>query len=642
MLTFTTVDRVLLTLLVAVVVAIFIKDLRAKIRHILAGPADRVRTDRIGRRLAVAAREVLLQTRVIGGRPIAGALHAAVFVGFIFFALETADHFLEPFGVPLLAPLLGSLLEPFKSFLGGVAILVSLAITGLAFRRFVMVKISPDPKSYSSGVVALMILVLMLTYLYGIGPEPRFEKANWWLHALLILSFPPLILRSKHFHILMAPVGIFFRTERLGELLPLDLDLEALEESEEEVALGLEEMAHVPWKMRLDFLTCVECRRCTEQCPANNCEQELDPRGFILAGRAALGTDGSVIGPVISETALGQCTTCGACESICPVGIEHLQVLTGAKRAQALATGKGMVAAEFLQAIERTGNPFSAPASARAQLIEELGIPLYRSGETEYLLWLGCVWAYNADARSSLAALIEVLDRAKVSYGVLESEACSGHHSRRQGEELQFQTLAAENIASLQEQGVGKLLTGCPHCFHTMRREYPAFDESFSVDTMHHSELLAQLLREGKLTPRSANANGRRLTFHDPCYLGRFEGVYDAPREVVSRAGFELIELSRRRERSFCCGGGGGGFTRTHEEEKRVDQERKREIAASGADVLVTGCPECKMMLDASVKETFDLAELVARTTGGETGELLTERPRTEEPRTEEPGAAPS
>ena len=323
---------------------------------------------------------------------------------------------------------------------------------------------------------------------------------------------------------------------------------------------------------------------------------------------------------MISETALGQCTTCGACENICPVGIEHLQLLTGAKRAQALATGKGLVAADFLQAVERTGNPFSEPAAKRAALIEELGIPLYREGETEYLLWLGCVWTYNADARGSLAALIEVLDRAGVSYGVLESESCSGHHSRRQGEELQFQTLAAENMAALKEKRVGRLLTGCPHCFHTIRREYPTLDREFSVETVHHSELLVQLIREGRLTPSAANGDGRKLTFHDPCYLGRFEGVYDAPREIIASAGHDLIELGRRRERSFCCGGGGGGFTRTHEEKKRVDQERKGEIAASGADVLVTGCPECKMMLDASVKETFDLAELVARATRGGSG----------------------
>ena len=176
MLTFTTVDRLLLVALVLAVAVIFVRDLRPKIRHILAGPADRVRTDRIGRRLAVAAREVLLQSRVIGGRPIAGAMHAAVFLGFACFALETADHFLEPFDVPLLATVLGGGLGAFRLFLGGIAILVSVAIIGLAFRRFAMPRISPDPTSYSSGVVALMILVLMLTYLYGITPRSRASR----------------------------------------------------------------------------------------------------------------------------------------------------------------------------------------------------------------------------------------------------------------------------------------------------------------------------------------------------------------------------------------------------------------------------------------------------------------------------------
>jgi Fe-S oxidoreductase len=415
----------------------------------------------------------------------------------------------------------------------------------------------------------------------------------------------------------MAPVDIFFRTPRLGDFMPMNLDLEMLAESEEEIPLGLETMADTPWKMRMDFLTCVECRRCTEQCPAWSCDQELNPRGFILAGRAALGNDdGPVVGSVISETALGQCTTCGACENICPVGIEHLQVLLGAKQAQALASGRGMVATDFLQSVERFGNPFGAPAGSRQALIEKLGIPLFQPGESEYLLWLGCVWTFNEDARTSLASMVEVLNRAGVSYGVLESESCSGHHSRRQGEEMQFQTLAAENIERMKEGGVQKVVTGCPHCFHTIRREYPTLDESFSVETVHHSELLAELLDSGRLRPAGANGDAdKKLTFHDPCYLGRYEKIYDAPRQIVARSGFDLIELPRRRERSFCCGGGGGGFTFEHEEHKRVDQERKAEIAASGADVLITGCPECKMMLDASVQETLDLVELVAQTT---------------------------
>jgi Fe-S oxidoreductase len=226
------------------------------------------------------------------------------------------------------------------------------------------------------------------------------------------------------------------------------------------------------------------------------------------------------------------------------------------------------------------------------------------------------VWAYNEDARASLEAMVEVLERAGVSYGVLEHESCSGHHSRRQGEELQFQTLAKDNMSSLKELGVDKVVAPCPHCLHTMRREYPTLDESFAPEVMHHSELLARLVEEGTIRLGENGGPGseaRRLTYHDPCYLGRYEQVYNTPRALIARAGYTLTELPRRRERSFCCGGGNAGFVRQHEEKRRVDQERKDEIKASGASVLVTACPECKMMLDAAVEETVDLAELVAR-----------------------------
>jgi Fe-S oxidoreductase len=605
-------EQIVLVLFIILSSALFFRDLTGKIRHILAGKSDRPRTDRLGARILRVLREVLFQSRVVGGRPVAGLLHAFVFLGFLVFALETVDHFLRPFGVPFKASLFGDALPLFVALVHLFAVLVIIGMVGLAFRRFVLVSISPDPKSVSSGVVALFIVLLMLSYLNGELAQPFMEKANWWLHALIIIVFPHLILRSKHFHIIMAPVDIFFRTHGLGDYLPLNLDVEQLEASDEEISFGLETMKDAPWKMRMDFLTCVECRRCTELCPASNCEQELDPRGFILAGRAMLGTDRAVIGNILSETALGQCTSCGACENICPVGIEHLQVLMGAKRAQALSTGIGMVATDFLKKIETYGNPFSTPKQARKDLIKELNIPFYEKGQTEYLLWLGCVWAYNPDARSSLEAMVKVLNQSGASYGVLENESCSGHHSRRQGEEMQFQTLARENITSFEEHGICKVIAPCPHCLHTLGREYPPLKDGLALEVIHHSEFLTGLIASGKVKLKPGQGSNKTLIFHDPCYLGRYEKVYDAPRAVIRQAGFGLKELPRTRERSFCCGGGSAGFIREQEVEKRVDQERKREIAKSGANVLITACPECKMMLNAAVEETKDLVELVA------------------------------
>ncbi len=603
-------EQTLVVILVLATGTLFALALKPKIEMIRAGKSDRVRTDDLARRLWVTFKEVLLQARVIGGRPVAGALHAAVFGGFIFFGTETIEHFLKPFG--------GHFIPPFyKGVVAVWAILVTIGIVGLAFRRFVMVKVSPDPKSYSSGGVALLIVLLMVTFLYAqTDPPAALAKANWWLHALIIIVFPHLILRSKHFHILMAPINIFLRTERLAELQPLNLDIEELEAMEEEPTFGLETLADLSWKQRMDFLTCVECKRCTDNCPANLSGQELDPRGFVLAGRssiAGLESDASAIGSILSETALGQCTTCGACEDNCPVGIEHLQVLMGAKQAQALALGTGMVADDFLKTIELRGNPFEQPASARTKLIEEIGIPYFEEGKTELLMWLGCVWSYNPDNRRSLEAMVEILKASGTSFGVLREESCSGHHSRRQGEEMQFQTLAGENIERLKATGAKRMVAPCPHCLHTIGREYPTLDAELAVDVVHHSELIEELVSTGAIQLDASKAEKVPATYHDPCYLGRYEKVYDAPRNVIRQAGLPVFEMDRHRERAVCCGGGGAGFARqTEDEGKRVDQLRKGHVRDTGAKLLVTGCPECKMMLDAAVDETKDLAEVVA------------------------------
>lgn len=636
---FSTWEQVLLVVSIVVTTAFFARSLKPRIDAIRKGKADRTRTDHVGRRLAVAAKEVLLQTRVIGGRPVAGAMHAAVFGGFVFFALETTDHFLKPFAIHFLSTILGEHVPLYKDFLVVWAILVTIGIVGLAFRRFVLVKISPDPTSYSSGFVAFLIVVLMVTYLYAQGDPPAdLAKANWWTHAAIILVFPHLIIRSKHFHILMAPVNIFFRTERMAELRPLNLDLEALEEElgeDEEPTFGLEYLNNLSWKSRMDFLSCVECRRCTDHCPANLAGQELDPRGFILDGRKSImGLEDSepVIGNVISEEALGQCTSCGACEAACPVGIEHLQVLTGAKRAQALSLGTGMVSADFLETVERRGNPFGQPKDMRAKLIEELEIPIYEPGKTEYLVWLGCVWAYNQDAKGSLAGMVKILKAAGVSFGVLEKESCSGHHSRRQGEEMQFQTLAQENIDRFKEKKVGKMIAPCPHCVHTIGREYGDLDGELDVQVIHHSQIIEKLTAEGKIKLDKTKHGGVSTTYHDPCYLGRYEGVFDAPRNVIRAAGLEVQEMDRHGRQAVCCGGGSAGAWRQTEEETRVDQIRKGHVKETGAKLLVTGCPECKMMLSAATEETKDLAEVVAealveepRSDGGPSSEATTE-----------------
>lgn len=608
-----------LLLLIAASAASAGRTLSRKLSWVAAGAPDRPRTQNWGRRLGITLREVLLQTRVIGGRPVVGALHAVVFFGFVLFGFETLDHFAHGFHGRLLEPLLGPLYPAYRGLMIALAVLVSLAIIGLAFRRFVLVKSSPDPKSLTSGLVALFILVLMLTYLNGVRETPFAPVSNWWLHALVILAFPSLILKSKHFHILLSPVAIFLRLERLGDYAPIDLEKVMAEEAAP-VALGLETVRDLPWKMRLDFLTCVECRRCTDNCPSARAGNVLDPRGFILSGRqamaaedpgqAAVGPQSSPAPPVISDEALATCVTCGACEHVCPVGIEHLQVLLGAKRAQALASGRGVVAVDFFHAIESTGNALSRPQSDRKSLLVDLDLPRLSTGEDRWLLWLGCIWGYNRDQRPAVAALKKLLERAGVPYGVLEEEICCGHHSRRQGEEVQYQDLARRTMELLQEKKINRILTPCPHCLHTIKREYSQLGEWPEPVVVHHSEFLAGLVAEGRLPLRPGN--GEQAVYHDPCYLARFEGQTAAPREVLAAAGLALRPLPHQFDRTLCCGGGAAGFVREIKDGKRVDQPRREEIAAAGSTLLVTSCPECRMMLDASVERTQDIAEALA------------------------------
>jgi Fe-S oxidoreductase len=607
-------ERLLLTLLIASSAGLFVRGLLHKVRLVRAGAPDPGRTDHAAARLRRTLREILTQSLVIGGRPIVGVLHAAVFFGFLLFGLESAEHFAKGFGLSLLGPLLGGALPAFRAGMAGVAVLVIVAIAGLAFRRFVLVRTSPDPRSWTSALVALFIVLLMATYLNGIRAVPAAPRTTWWLHAAILLVFPLLILRSKHFHIVTAALAIFLRRERLGDYAPLDL--EALAEAPEgsEPALGLETMRSVPWKMRLDFLTCVECRRCTDNCPAalsSIGDIDLNPRDFVLAGRRALSgctPDDPVIGNVISEAALASCVTCGACQEACPVGVEHLEVLVGAKRAQALATGKGVVAGSYFRAIETHGNALGRPRQERSALLTDLALPRFTGADDQWLLWLGCVWGYNRGQRGAVQALGQVLDAAGVSWGVLANEPCCGHHSRRQGEEAQFQDLARKTIDALRQSGAKRVVTPCPHCLHTLRRDVPPLDGDLDeLEIVHHTELLARLIDNGALE-LDGGAAPPLAAYHDPCYLARFERTSDAPRAVLAAAGFTLSEMPHRRERTLCCGGGAAGFAR----EQRVDRARRAEIKTSGAPLLITACPECRMMLDAVVDQTWDIAEAVA------------------------------
>ncbi|MFC1557083.1 (Fe-S)-binding protein [candidate division KSB1 bacterium] len=612
MLVFSTAEKYIFLVVVIAAMGIFIFMANKPFAIIRRGKPDPDRLQNIGRRIARLFKEVLFQKRVLGGRPVVGILHASVFLAFLLFAFETVNMALEPYGYDYLPGLLGSALPIFRTIVQVLALICAFSMIGLSYRRFFMRKISPDPTSYESGIVALMIILLMLTYIDIYSTNIIAAKVDWWLHMLIILGFPILILNSKHRHIFLAPVAIFLRKSRLWEVSKMNLDFESAE-SEEDIQLGLETIADIPWKLRLDFFSCVECRRCTDNCPASQAGQELRPAEFIIAGRQALlnmKPEKPVLGATISEKAIGQCTSCMACENACPVGIEHSQLLSGVKAAQTLSLGTG-VATEFHKTMQNYSNPFSASPDVRTDLIGELRIPLYEKGRTEYLLWLGCIWAYNPDYKSVVKSTVTLLNSAGVSYGVLKKEMCSGHHSRKQGEEMQFQMLAEENAAHITENEVKKIVTGCPHCMNTLTYDYIEFLGGRKINVYHHTQLFSELLGNGSLKLKQPADKDAVLTYHDPCYLGRYEHIFREPRDIIRSAGIRLIETPQNKQYSYCCGGGAAGFTIEAKEEKRVDQYRKEQIKSTGAATLITGCPECKMMLSGAVPETKDISELL-------------------------------
>jgi len=530
--------------------------------------------------------EVGLQGKVIAQRPLPGLAHALVFWGFCAFALITVNHLASAFGAGFLSRA-GGFGQLYFGFVAVWAVAVGVAIAGLFVRRFFVRPVWLGPLSLESGVIALLILALMITYLAGLwfvegGLGARW---SWWLHTLTLLIFLPLIPHTKHLHLVLSPLTVFLRRAGFSRIPPL---------------VGDEDFGLIAGKdvTRIDVLqaySCVECGRCTEHCPAYNTGKVLNPKQIILGLRGYLneyGTRGErpLLGPYISEEAAFQCTTCGSCEFQCPVGIQHLPVIIGLRRG-AVNTGKweDQYGTKLFLNLERHGNSLGLPGSERQKFIEANALPLYDATQ-EYCLWLGCMGAYDPQGREIVLALVRVLRYLGVSFGVLRKEKCTGDPARRLGNDLAMSQVAEANLETLRDARVKRLVSICPHCVRTIGQDWREFGGVFEIE--HHSELLARF--ESRLPPLSGARE--RVVFHDPCYLGRYRGVYDSPRAVIASQG-ESIDPPRARERSFCCGAGGGQMFLGEEKGKRVNVARAEELAATGAPVIATACPFCQTML---------------------------------------------
>jgi len=563
----------------------------------------------IGKRIWDFVWEVVLQAKVIRQRPLPGLAHAAVFWGFCAFVLVTLNHFAVGLGLGFLDPE-GSFGRFYFYLAAAFALACATGILGLFVRRFLIrPKWLGEKLSYQSGIIAFLIFLLMATYLasFFVADANPATRVLWWVHTLALLTFLPIIPHTKHLHLVLSPATVFLSRGGFSQIPALVGDED----------FGLIAGTDLTQLVSLQAYSCVECGRCTEHCPAANTGKLLNPKEIILGLRGYLND----LGPAASEPLLGmynaeeapfQCTTCGACEFQCPVGIEHLPILVGLRRG-AVNTGawENDYGAKLFLALEHGSNSLGLPASDRDKFIEKAGLPLF-DGTQEYCLWLGCMGGYDPKGREIVADLARVMNYLGASYGVLRKEKCTGDPVRRLGNDLLFQQLAEENLKTLAENKVKRIVTICPHCVRTIQEDWKDYGTPPPVE--HHSEFLARFADK---LPKQRD--GETIVFHDPCYLGRYRNVYDEPRSVVALAG-ELVEAPRNHERSFCCGAGGGLAFLGEETGERVSHVRAAELVATGAKTVGTACPVCNSMYRDALAESgdgapqlMDIAQLTAR-----------------------------
>jgi Fe-S oxidoreductase len=563
----------------------------------------------LGRRIWDFFWEVLCQAKVVRERPLPGLAHAFVFWGFCAFALVSLNHFAAGLGIPFLDPA-----GPFGRFYFYLAALFAIACTagilGLFVRRFlVRPRWLGQKLSYESGFIALLIFILMATYLAAFfvtdaSPAARFL---WWLHTVALLTFLPIIPHTKHLHLLLSPATVFLSRGGFSHIPPLHGDED----------FGLVAGTDLTQLVSLQAYSCVECGRCTEHCPANNTGKILNPKEIVLGLRSYLNdlspaSEEPLLGKYNSQEAVFQCTTCGACEFQCPVGIEHLPILIGLRRgAVNTGTWENDHGSKLFLALERGSNAMGMSTTERDKFIEKQSLPWF-DGTQEYCLWLGCMGAYDPKGREIVTALTRIMNYLGASYGVLRKEKCTGDPVRRLGNDLLFQQLAESNLETLAQNKVKKIITICPHCVRTIQEDWKEYGTPPEVE--HHSEFLARYADKLPQQP-----NDEKIVYHDPCYLGRYRNVYDEPRAVIELAG-QLVEAPRNHERSFCCGAGGGLVFLGEETGDRVSQVRAAELAATGAGIVGTACPFCNTMFrDAlaitgdSAPQLLDIAQLTAR-----------------------------
>lgn len=611
-------------------------------------PVDRF--DHPKERLLRLLKHALAQRRTIREK-YAVVFHTMIYTGFIVLTVATsvvAVH--HDFGLPVMQ---GAFYLYFQSFIVDVfGALVLLGVSIALWRRLILKPkklVYTDEAELILGAIWLIAFTGFLLegwriaatndpwgawspigYLVAIVFKPigkssltTFHLITWWSHAVMVFGFIAVAPYTKMLHVLTGPLNIYTsRLEPSGASLKA-MDFDKLAETGE--PMGVKTLARFTWKDLADFDACTECGRCTAVCPANTVGKELSPRDIILDLRSfARGGDGNFAAPLVnaapatSPEALWQCTTCGACMEACPVFIEQMPKIVDMRRFLVMEESDFPdTMQEAMTSLESRQHPFRGTQATRLDWTEGLNVKtIAEARDAEVLFWTGCGGALIERNQKVVRATAQLLTKAGVKFAILgREEKCTGDPARRIGNEFLFEMMAKDNVETLNGYGVKKIVTSCPHCFNTFRNEYPQFGGSYEV--FHHSEFLAKLVNDGKLS--SVGKTDKTVTFHDPCYLGRHNGVTEAPRQLVQLSSKQTVEMQMNREQGFCCGGGGGMSFVDEPKHQRVNQERARQALETGADVVAVGCPFCMTMLEDGINakrgernvKVMDVAEIL-------------------------------